>query len=63
MPKSRDESKCPSECASGAVLVKALKSNIVSDEEISGRYVVSSDCGRNEQSRVEVPSKWERAMG
>ncbi len=63
MPKSSDESKWLSECASGAVLVKSLKSNIVSDEEMSERHVVSSEWGVSEPSRVEVPSKWERAMG
>ena len=63
MLKSSDKSKWPSECASGAVLVKSLKSNIVSDDETSERDVVSSDCGVSEPSRVKVPSKWERAMG
>ena len=63
MLKSSDESKWPSECASGAVLVNSLKSNIVSDEEMSERHMVSSDCGLDGLSRVEVPSKWERAMG
>ena len=63
MPKSSDESKWPSECASGAVWVKSLKSNIVSDDETSERHVVSSNWGSDELSRVEVPSKWERAMG
>ena len=43
MPKSSGEPYWPSECASGAVLVNSLKSNIVSDDETSERYLVSSD--------------------
>ena len=63
MPKSNGEPKWPSECASGAVLVNSLKSNIVSDDEMSERHVISLDRDLNGQSRIDVPSKWERAMG